>query len=110
MKGTERTDRAFSGTCCSAFIWQPSSTFCSQHSNSGPPSEYCSIDVNSALADERCSTPFFTWNEIMITPRQKLEAVDWTFVDFTCSKSFGGKVFVRRGEFGQIWPAVKAGN
>jgi hypothetical protein len=50
------------------------------------------------------------WDEVAMTKRQAVEALDRTLQDITgCGSPFGGKIVVFGGNFRQVLPVVRHG-
>ncbi len=70
----------------------------------------CNLSTTSDVAKELFETTVIVWDEISMTIRYALDAVDTFFKDLMGNNlPFGGKIFVATGDFRQILPIVKGG-
>ncbi|XP_076043607.1 uncharacterized protein LOC143026723 [Oratosquilla oratoria] len=71
----------------------------------------CSIKLNSELARLIKMTSLIVWDEVVMTNKNKITALDCTAKDITGNKHcfMGGIPFVCAGDFRQILPVIRGG-
>ena len=71
----------------------------------------CNVSVESEHAKYLRETHVILWDEIVMTARYGVEAVDRMLRDITgINKPFGRKIVLLSGDFGQILPNDKRGS
>jgi hypothetical protein len=70
----------------------------------------CNFSKQSGTAELLRRASLIIWDEVAMTKRQAVEALDRSLQDITgCGSPFGGKVVVFGGDFRQVLPVVRHG-
>ncbi|XP_048545308.1 ATP-dependent DNA helicase PIF1-like isoform X2 [Triticum urartu] len=70
----------------------------------------CNFSKQSGTAELLRRASLIIWDEVAMTKRQAVEALDRSLQDITgCRSQFGGKVIVFGGDFRQVLPVVRRG-
>ena len=70
----------------------------------------CNINKQGGTAELLRRASLKIWDEVAMTKRQVVEALDRSLQDITgCRSQFGGKVIVFGGDFRQVLPVVRRG-
>jgi len=70
----------------------------------------CNFSKQSGTAELLRRASLIIWDEVAMTKRQAVEALDRSLQDITgCGSPFGGKVVVLGGDFRQVLPVVRHG-
>jgi ATP-dependent DNA helicase PIF1 len=70
----------------------------------------CNFSKQSGTAELLRRASLIIWDEVAMTKRQAVEALDRSLQDITgCRSHFGGKVIVFGGDFRQVLPVVRRG-
>ena len=71
----------------------------------------CNFSKQSGTAELLKRSSLIIWDEVAMTKRQAVEALDRSLQDITgCGSPFGGKVVVFGGDFRQVLPVVRHGS